>query len=191
MNYFAHETAVIDEPADIGDGSRIWHFTHVMSGAKIGENCILGQNVYIGSRAVLGNNVKIQNGVSIYDGVILEDDVFCGPSMVFTNVINPRSFVNRKDEFRETLIRKGASIGANATVVCGVTIGRYAMIGAGCVITRDVAPFALVYGTPGRFKGWICKCGISLPEGTGTLECGPCGAVYTVTENECREQEQQ
>jgi UDP-2-acetamido-3-amino-2,3-dideoxy-glucuronate N-acetyltransferase len=141
--YFAHPTAVVEEPVEIGQKTQIWHFSHVMSGVRIGEHCILGQNVFIGRGAILGNNVKIQNNVSVYDAVVLEDDVFCGPSMVFTNVINPRSFISRKKEFRETLVKRGATIGANATIVCGYTIGRYAFIGAGAVVTKDIPDYAL------------------------------------------------
>jgi UDP-2-acetamido-3-amino-2,3-dideoxy-glucuronate N-acetyltransferase len=156
--YFVHPTAVVDKGAEIGAGTKIWHFTHIMAGARIGENCIIGQNAFIGSGAILGDNIKVQNNVSIYDGTILEDDVFCGPSMVFTNVFNPRSFISRKKEFRKTLVKKGATLGANVTVICGNTIGQYAFIGAGSVVTRDVPDYALVYGNPGKAKGWICQC---------------------------------
>src|SRR4030042_5760517 len=155
--YFIHPTAVLDEPMEIGEGTKIWHFTHLMSGARIGKDCIIGQNVFVGSGALLGNNIKVQNNVSIFDGVILEDDVFCGPSMVFTNVYNPRSFISRRKEFRTTLVKKGATIGANATVVCGYTIGQYALIGAGAVVTRAVPAYTLVLGNPGRMKGWVCQ----------------------------------
>jgi len=157
--YFAHETAVIDEPCEIGEGTKIWHFTHIMAGSRIGKGCNLGQNVVVSPHVSLGNNVKVQNNVSIYTGVIVEDDVFCGPSMVFTNVINPRSHIIRRDEYQTTLVKKGASLGANCTIVCGVTIGRYAFIGAGAVVTRDVPDFALVVGSPGRIAGWMCICG--------------------------------
>ena len=159
MDFFAHQTAVIDSGATIGKGTRIWHFSHVMTDAVIGENCNLGQNVMVGSGVVLGNNVKIQNNVSIYTGVMCEDDVFLGPSMVFTNVINPRSAIIRKHEYKQTLVKKGASIGANATIICGNTIGRYAMIGAGTVITHDVKPYALIIGNPGRQVGWVSEWG--------------------------------
>jgi UDP-2-acetamido-3-amino-2,3-dideoxy-glucuronate N-acetyltransferase len=185
-NYFVHESSYLDEPCEIGDGTKIWHFCHVMKGAKIGRNCNIGQNVVISPSVVLGNNVKIQNNVSVYTGVELEDDVFCGPSMVFTNVVNPRSHVSRKDEYRRTLVRRGASIGANATIVCGHTIGRYAFIGAGAVVTRDVPDFALVLGNPGRILGWVCNCGVRLSlesrlnEGT-VVQCEACGASYTAT----------
>lgn len=176
--YFVHPTSTVDEPAEIGEGTRIWHFTHIMSGARIGKNCIIGQNVFIGSGTVLGNNIKIQNNVSVYDGVILEDDVFCGPSMVFTNVFNPRSFISRKKEFRKTLVKKGATIGANATIICGSTIGRYAFIGAGSVVTKDVPDYALVYGNPGRVKGWICECAEEIVFRSGKAICNTCGKRY-------------
>ncbi len=177
-DYFVHPTAIVDEPADLGEGTQIWHFSHVMSGAKIGEHCIIGQNVFIGKGAILGNNIKVQNNVSIYDGVILEDDVFCGPSMVFTNVFNPRSFISRKKEFRKTLVEKGATIGANATVVCGNTIGQYAFIGAGSVVTRNVPDYALVYGNPGRVKGWVCRCAGEVVFQSGKATCEACGKRY-------------
>jgi UDP-2-acetamido-3-amino-2,3-dideoxy-glucuronate N-acetyltransferase len=176
--YFAHPTAIVDEPVEIGEETRIWHFSHIMSGAKIGNNCLIGQNVFIGSEATLGNNIKIQNNVSIYDSVILEDDVFCGPSMVFTNVFNPRSFISRKKEFRKTLVKKGATIGANATIVCGNTIGEYAFIGAGSVVTRDVPDYALVYGNPGKVKGWICQCAVEITFRSGKAVCRACGKKY-------------
>lgn len=177
-DYFAHPTAVIDEGAVIGRKTRIWHFSHVMKGAVIGDSCIIGQNVYIDKKAVVGSGVKIQNNVSVYDDVVLEDGVFCGPSMVFTNVINPRSFIERKNEYRKTLVRKGASVGANATVVCGHTIGAYAFIGAGSVVTRDVPDFALVIGVPGRVAGWMCRCGIRLQFRKGKAVCRACGSRY-------------
>jgi UDP-2-acetamido-3-amino-2,3-dideoxy-glucuronate N-acetyltransferase len=160
--YFAHETAVIDDGCKIGRGTKIWHFTHVMGGAEIGENCNLGQNVVVLSGVKLGNNVKVQNNVSIYTGVICDDDVFLGPSMVFTNVINPRSAIIRKDQYLETIVERGATIGANATIVCGNIIGRYAFIGAGAVVTKDVKPFALVVGNPARQTGWISEFGHKL-----------------------------
>jgi len=177
-NYFCHESAYIDQPVQIGEGTKIWHFAHVMANAKIGRNCIIGQNVSIAGNVVIGNNVKIQNNVSVYDNVILEDDVFCGPSMVFTNVFNPRSHVSRKHEYRDTIVKRGVSIGANATVVCGHTIGEYAFVGAGAVVTRDVPPYALVYGNPAKPHGWICQCGVKLPEGQGQLLCQNCGKSY-------------
>jgi len=160
--YFAHETAVIDDGCKIGKGTKIWHFTHIMGGSEIGENCNLGQNVVVMNGAKLGNNVKVQNNVSIYAGVICDDDVFLGPSMVFTNVINPRSAIVRKDQYIETIVERGASIGANATIVCGNIIGRYAFIGAGAVVTKDVKPFALVVGNPARQTGWISEYGHKL-----------------------------
>lgn len=159
MSYFKHESSYVDEGAEIGDETKIWHFCHIMRGAKIGSNCSLGQNVNVGGKAVIGNGVKIQNNVSIYDSVEIEDDVFCGPSMVFTNVINPRAFVERKTEYKKTVLKKGCSIGANATVVCGVTIGEYALVGAGSVVTKDVPPYSLVYGNPARVHGKVDKEG--------------------------------
>ena len=154
-SYFFHESGYIDEGAEIGEGTKIWHFSHIMSGAKIGKNCSLGQNVHVGSHAIIGNGVKIQNNVSVYDEVIIEDDVFCGPSCVFTNVINPRSFIERKNEYKKTIVKKGVTIGANATIVCGVTIGEYAFIGAGSVVTHDVPAYALVYGNPAMIHGQV------------------------------------
>jgi UDP-2-acetamido-3-amino-2,3-dideoxy-glucuronate N-acetyltransferase len=183
MGFWAHETAIIDSGAQIGEGTRIWHWTHVQANAVIGERCSLGQNVYVG-KAQIGNNVKIQNNVSVYDEVVLEDDVFCGPSMVFTNVSNPRSHVVRKHEYRPTLVRKGASIGANAVVLCGNTLGRYAMVGAGSVVTKNVADFALVVGNPARRIGWICQCGTRLPA-SGNVKCQACGWSYTISEDTC------
>ena len=157
--YFVHESSYVDEGAEIGEGTKIWHFTHIMSGAKVGKKCSIGQNVNIGGKAIIGNGVKIQNNVSLYDDVVIEDDVFCGPSCVFTNVINPRAFIERKHEYKQTLIKKGASIGANATIVCGVTVGEYALIGAGSVVTKDVPPYALVYGNPARVHGTVNEAG--------------------------------
>lgn len=157
--YKKHESSYVDEGAEVGNNTKIWHFSHVMNGAKIGSNCSLGQNVNVGGKAVIGNGVKIQNNVSIYDSVEIEDDVFCGPSMVFTNVINPRAFVERKNEYKKTVLKKGCSIGANATVVCGVTIGEYALVGAGSVVTKDVPDYALVYGVPARVMGRVDRDG--------------------------------
>ncbi|MBN1599710.1 MAG: N-acetyltransferase [Bacteroidales bacterium] len=161
-NYFAHPTAVIDEGCSIGEGTKIWHFTHIMNNSKLGENCNLGQNVVVSPGVVLGRNVKVQNNVSIYTGVICEDDVFLGPSMVFTNIINPRSAVVRRDQYIKTRVKKGASIGANATIICGNTIGEYAMIGAGAVVTKDVPPYALVVGNPAKQTGWVSEYGHKL-----------------------------
>ena len=158
-DFFIHESSFADEGSVIGEGTKIWHFSHIMSGAIIGKNCSIGQNVCIASRAKIGNGVKIQNNVSVYDDVILEDDVFCGPSCVFTNVINPRAFIERKNEYKKTLVKKGASIGANATIICGITIGEYAFIGAGSVVTKDVPPYALVYGNPARVHGKVSESG--------------------------------
>jgi len=177
--YWHHESSYVDEGAEVGEGTKIWHFSHVMRGAKIGARCSLGQNVNVGGRAVLGNGVKVQNNVSIYDDVIIEDEVFCGPSMVFTNVINPRAFVERKHEYKRTLIKQGASIGANATIVCGVTVGEYCFVGAGSVVTKDVPAYALVYGSPARQHGWVCQCGTKL-ENEET--CSVCGKKYKETE---------
>jgi UDP-2-acetamido-3-amino-2,3-dideoxy-glucuronate N-acetyltransferase len=178
--YFAHETAVIDEPCEIGEGTKIWHFSHIMKNSRIGKRCNIGQNVVISPDVVLGSNVKVQNNVSIYTGVILEDDVFCGPSMVFTNVINPRSHILRRDEYMRTLVKKGASLGANCTIVCGVTIGRYAFIGAGAVLVKDVPDFALLVGNPGRVIGWMCMCGnrIDFEGDKGTGSCRACKHAY-------------
>jgi UDP-2-acetamido-3-amino-2,3-dideoxy-glucuronate N-acetyltransferase len=169
-NYFVHESSYVDEGAEIGAGTKVWHFCHIMAGAKIGKKCSIGQNVNIGSRAVIGDGVKIQNNVSVYDDVIIEDDVFCGPSCVFTNVINPRAFIERKHEYRKTVVKKGASIGANATIVCGVTIGEYALIGAGSVVTRDVPPYALVYGNPARTHGKVGEDGTRMSDAANALD---------------------
>ena len=175
--YFAHASTFVDAGARIGKDTKIWHFSHIMPGAVIGERCNLGQNVVVMNGVRMGNNVKVQNNVSIYEGVELEDDVFCGPSMVFTNVMNPRSHISRKSEYRRTLVRRGASIGANATIVCGVTLGEYAFIGAGAVVNRDVPDFALMAGVPARRLGWMCQCGERLPDG-GSGSCKSCGATY-------------
>ena len=177
MAYTAHPSAIIDEGAQVGDGTRVWHWTHVSGAAKIGKGCSLGQNVFVGNRVVIGNNVKIQNNVSVYDNVTLEDDVFCGPSMVFTNVYNPRSAIPRKHEFRDTLVRRGATLGANCTIVCGVTIGEFAFVGAGSVINRDVPAYALMLGVPARRAGWMCYCGVrlTLSENNPRTRCGTCG----------------
>lgn len=182
--YFAHPTSVIDDGSEISAGTKIWHFSHVMSGCVIGENCNIGQNVVISPGVVLGVNVKIQNNVSVYTGVICEDDVFLGPSMVFTNVINPRSAINRRGEYSRTLVKKGASIGANATVVCGNDIGSFALIGAGAVITKDVANYALVVGNPAKQIGWVSEYGHRLNfDETGTAVCPESGEIYSLVEN--------
>ena len=178
-----HPTAIVDEGAIIGDGSRIWHWVHVSGGARIGENCSLGQGVFIGNDVVIGNNVKVQNNVSVYDAVRLHDDVFCGPSMVFTNVFNPRSAIVRKNEYRPTTVFRGATLGANCTIVCGVTIGEHAFVGAGALVSRSVPPFALMAGVPARRIGWMCKCGKRL-KGAGAVRC-ECGADYEITEEAC------
>jgi UDP-2-acetamido-3-amino-2,3-dideoxy-glucuronate N-acetyltransferase len=179
MNYFKHETAIIDEGCLIGDGTKIWHFSHIMAGAKIGENCNIGQNVVVSPEVVLGNNVKVQNNVSIYTGVTCEDDVFLGPSMVFTNVINPRSAINRREQFAKTHVGKGATIGANATIVCGHNIGKYAFIGAGAVVTKEVPDYALVVGNPARQSGWVSEHGLRLNfNSEGIATCPESGQKY-------------
>jgi len=185
--YHADPTAVIDDGCEIGKGTKIWHFSHIMSGSKLGKDCNLGQNVVISPGVIIGNNVKIQNNVSIYTGVELEDDVFCGPSMVFTNVINPRSQIVRKHEYKRTLVRQGASIGANATVVCGVTLGRFSFIGAGAVITKDVPDYALMVGVPAQQIGWMCYCGIRLPDSGTQPSCPSCGRQYSIDMGICTE----
>jgi len=177
MSTYIHESAIVDEGAKIGKGSKIWHFTHVMGTSEMGKNCVLGQNVFVGNKVKIGNNVKVQNNVSLYEGVICEDDVFLGPSMVFTNVINPRSSVNRKEEFKKTWVKKGVSIGANATIVCGITLGEYCFIGAGAVVTQNVKPFALMVGVPARQKGWVSRAGVIL---TDTLVCPETGEEYEI-----------
>jgi len=179
--YWAHGTAVVDEGAEIGEGTKIWHFSHIAQDAKIGKNCKLGQNVYVGPNVVIGNNVKLQNNVSLYEGAVLEDDVFCGPSSVFTNIFNPRSAFprNSAEFFRKTHVKKGASIGANATIVCGVTLGRHAFVGAGSVVTKDVKDHALVYGNPARQMGWMCECGEKIEfDDKGRAKCKTCSKEY-------------
>jgi UDP-2-acetamido-3-amino-2,3-dideoxy-glucuronate N-acetyltransferase len=173
-----HPSGVVDDGARLGEGCRVWHFAHISAGARIGAGCSFGQGVYVGNDVVVGDNVKVQNNVSIYDAVTLEDDVFCGPSMVFTNVFNPRAAVPRKDEYRRTLVRRGASLGANCTIVCGTTIGEYAFVGAGAVVNRDVPAFALMVGVPARRVGWICQCGERLRFDAGAGRCGVCDASY-------------
>jgi UDP-2-acetamido-3-amino-2,3-dideoxy-glucuronate N-acetyltransferase len=177
---FKHESAYVDDGATVGDGTKIWHFCHVSSGARIGARCSLGQNVFVANRVTIGDNVKIQNNVSIYEGVTLEDDVFCGPSMVFTNVLTPRSAFprNRPEDYAPTLVRRGASIGANATIVCGSTIGEWAFIAAGAVVTKDVPPHALIAGVPGRVIGWVCMCGPKLTFADGEAKCAACERRY-------------
>lgn len=185
-DWFAHETATIDDGAVIGAGTKIWHYCHVSSGCTIGERCSMGQNGFVAPGVVIGTNVKIQNNVSLYDGVVVEDDVFLGPSCVLTNVTNPRSHVSRKSEYRKTTLRRGCSIGANATLVCGHDVGRFAFVGAGAVVTRSVPPFAQVVGTPARIVGWRCQCGEKLPLTADAAEgasahCDACGSDYTMT----------
>lgn len=194
QRYQAHESTYIDENVKIGENTRIWHFTHIMKNAQIGKNCSIGQNVNVGSKAIIGNNVKVQNNVSIYDDVILEDDVFCGPSMVFTNVINPRAFIERKDQYKTTLVKKGAAIGANATIVCGVTLGKYCFIGAGAVVNKDVKDYALMVGVPAKQIGWVCKCGVTLKEihdenknlKNKFFKCPECGNEYIEIDNKLK-----
>lgn len=189
MEYTAHETAIIDEGAEIGSGSRVWHWVHVCAGAKIGENVSLGQNVFVGNKVNIGNKCKIQNNVSIYDDVTLEEGVFCGPSMVFTNVYNPRSLIERKDEYLQTLVRKGATLGANCTIVCGITIGEYAFVGAGALINKNVKPYALMVGVPAKQIGWMSQYGkkLDLPQ-TGYAEtiCEDTGQHYILENNEVK-----
>ncbi len=180
LGYFLHPSSYIDEDVQIGQGTKIWHFCHIMKRAKIGRNCKLGQNVHVGSGVRIGNNVKIQNNVSVYTGVILEDDVFCGPSMVFTNIINPRSAIPRNSEefYKRTLAKRGATLGANATIVCGNTLGRYSFVGAGAVVTKDVPDYALVYGNPAHIRGWMCECGIKLEFKNSKAVCKECNKSY-------------
>jgi len=185
-DYFVHPSSFVDEGAVVGAGTKIWHFCHVMKGAVIGQRSSLGQNVVVMPGTRIGDNVKIQNNVSVYEGVTLEDDVFCGPSCVFTNVLNPRSHVSRKHEYRPTLVRRGASIGANATIVCGVTLGEYAFIGAGAVVTSDVPAYGLMLGVPARRVGWMCQCGERLAVSGGTAACAACGATYAETDGRLR-----
>ena len=184
MVFTVHPTAVIDEGAIIGEGTRIWHFCHLMPGSKIGDHCIIGQNVFIDNHVTIGNGVKVQNNVSIYNGVIIEQDVFIGPSVVFTNVINPRSFIERKDEFKKTTIGKGATIGANATILCGVTVGEYAFVGAGAVVTKNVKPYSLIYGTPATQKGWVSRMGYKLNfNEKGEATCINSGEQYVLKQD--------
>ncbi|QSB55721.1 UDP-2-acetamido-3-amino-2,3-dideoxy-D-glucuronate N-acetyltransferase [Acinetobacter calcoaceticus] len=181
MSFYQHETAIVDDGAQIGEGSRVWHFVHVCGGAKIGKGVSLGQNVFVGNRVVIGDHCKVQNNVSVYDNVVLEEGVFCGPSMVFTNVYNPRSLIERKDQYRDTLVKKGATLGANCTIVCGVTIGAYAFVGAGAVVNKDVPAYALMVGVPAKQIGWMSEFGeqLDLPlEGQAQAICSHTGAVY-------------
>ena len=177
-DYFVHESSYVDEPCEIGKGTKIWHFSHIMKNSKIGERCNIGQNVLISPDVIIGNNVKIQNNVSVYTGVTCEDDVFLGPSCVFTNVINPRSFIERKEEYKRTIVKKGATIGANATIICGNNIGRYALVGAGAVVTKDVPDYALVTGNPARIRGYVCRCGNRLKKLNNLYKCGVCNKEY-------------
>jgi UDP-2-acetamido-3-amino-2,3-dideoxy-glucuronate N-acetyltransferase len=189
MAYTKHDTAIVDEGAQIGDGSRVWHWAHICSGAVIGKDCSFGQNVFVGNKVLIGNNVKIQNNVSVYDNVTLEDDVFCGPSMVFTNVYNPRSAVSRKDEYRSTLVKRGSTLGANCTIVCGITVGEYAFIGAGSVVNKDVPDFALMVGVPAKQIGWMSEYGerLDLPlQGDGLTTCLHTGRAYVLTAGRVR-----
>ena len=181
IKYFVHESSYIDEPCEIGEGTKIWHFSHIMKDCKIGDRCNIGQNVVISPGVTIGNNVKIQNNVSVYTGVTCEDDTFLGPSCVFTNVINPRSFIERKEEYKQTIIRKGASIGANATIVCGHDIGRYAFIGAGAVVIRNVPDYALVVGNPAKIIGYVCECGNRLTEKEHIYSCNVCEKEYELS----------
>ncbi|MFI5172279.1 MAG: DapH/DapD/GlmU-related protein [Chitinophagales bacterium] len=182
-NYFIHETAVVDNGARIGNGTHVWHFSHLMPNCVVGENCTIGQNVFIASAVILGKNVKVQNNVSIYEGVVCEDDVFLGPSMVFTNVINPRSAVVRKNEFKKTLVKKGASIGANATIICGITIGKFAFVGAGAVVTKNIEDYAIVTGNPAVFSGWMSEHGSKLIFNAGIAVCETSGEHYQLESN--------
>ncbi len=182
--FWTHETAIVDKGAVIGAGTKIWHFSHICADVKIGENCSFGQNCYVGNRVQIGTGARVQNNVSIYDLVTLEDYVFCGPSVVFTNVMNPRAHIPRKDEFKSTLVKRGASLGANSTIVCGIEIGEFAFVAAGAVVTQNVPPFALMIGVPATVKGWMCHCGVRLKE-TGNAKCEACGSTYTVSQNHC------
>lgn len=189
INFFVHESSYVDEPCEIGEGTKIWHFSHIMQNSKIGKKCNIGQNVVVSPGVVLGNNVKIQNNVSVYTGVICEDDVFLGPSMVFTNVTNPRSHIIRKDEYKQTLMKRGSSVGANAVIICGNTIGKFSFIGAGAVVTKNVPDYALVVGNPARIVGWMCACGIKLDFGNESVcTCQVCGKNYVKNGESVNEQ---
>lgn len=185
MEFFVDETSLVEEPCKIGKGTKIWHFTHLMPDVTIGKDCVIGQNVFIGKGVKIGNNVKIENNVSVFEGVTLENSVFCGPSCVFTNVINPRSHISRKHELKPTLVKRGATIGANATIICGNTIGSYAFISAGAVVTKDVPDYALVYGNPARIQGWVCECGVKLRGEGGILRCSSCSKTYGLEGERC------
>jgi UDP-2-acetamido-3-amino-2,3-dideoxy-glucuronate N-acetyltransferase len=189
QNYWSHETSIIDAGAEIGQGTKIWHFSHVCGqNTKIGANCSLGQNVYVGPKTKIGEGCRIQNNVSIYDEVELERDVFCGPSMVFTNVVNPRAHVSRKHEFKKTLVKRGATLGANSTIICGIEIGEYAMIGAGAVVSKNVQPYSIMVGVPARHVGWVCQCGVKLPAATDKatqVECATCHSRYKIDQQRC------
>ncbi len=192
MSITIHPTAIVDDGAQIGDGSRVWHWVHISQGARIGRDCSFGQNVFVGNKVVIGNNCKIQNNVSVYDNVVLEDDVFCGPSMVFTNVYNPRSAVSRKEEYRNTVVKRGVTLGANSTVVCGITLGEYAFVAAGAVINRDVKPYALMAGVPGKQVGWMSQFGerLALPlQGSAEAICSTTGLKYVLSNGHCYVQE--
>lgn len=194
MNYYQHPSAIVDEGAQIGEGSRIWHFTHVCGGARVGARVSMGQNVYVGNQVIIGNDCKIQNNVSVFDGVTLEDGVFCGPSVVFTNVYNPRSLIERKNEYRDTLVKKGATLGANSTIICGVTIGRFAFIGAGAVVNQDVPEYGLMAGVPARHIGWMSEFGeqLALPlNGGGVAVCPHTNARYVLNGNQISKQDPQ
>lgn len=184
QNYFVHPSSYVDEGCTVGEGTKIWHFSHIMKDCTIGPKCNIGQNVVISPGVVLGEGVKIQNNVSVYTGVICEDGVFLGPSCVFTNVINPRAFIERKDEYRKTTVKKGASIGANATIVCGHDIGKYAFVGAGSVVTKNVPDYAMVYGNPARVRGYVCQCGAKLHFENSTARCAACGKQYAMADNQ-------
>jgi len=185
MRFFVHETSLVEKPSNIGEGTKIWHFSHIMPDVTIGENCVIGQNVFIGRGVKIGNNVKIENNVSVFEGVTLENDVFCGPSCVFTNVVSPRSRISRRHEFKPTIVKKGATIGASATIICGNTIGKCAFIGAGAVVTKSIPAYALVYGNPARLQGWVCQCGIRLQEEDDILRCLECGKTYRLKGEQC------
>lgn len=185
LDVFVHSTAIVDHGASLGRGTKVWHWSHISNGAQIGCNCSFGQNVYVGGRAVIGNNVRVQNNVSIYDNVLLEDDVFCGPSMVFTNVINPRAHVSRKHAYLPTVLKRGVTVGANATIVCGNTIHEYAFVGAGSVIVKDVPAHAIVVGNPARRIGWMCRCGETLINEDGRATCAQCASKYLLTKDSC------